>query len=100
MAEHLSERSPFACKLCSRRVVACTGLWSYAACMEDFQQRVVAEKAELDERLGKLQKFIASSPVFAGLPVVERDLLERQQTHMVAYSAVLGERIASFEVSA
>ena len=64
--------------------------------MEDFQQRVVDEKAELDERTDRLEKFIASSPVFAESPVGERHRLVRQHTHMAAYSDVLGERISSF----
>ena len=66
--------------------------------MRAHQQRVVDEKAELDERLRKLREFIHSSPIFGLLPGPERDRLHRQQTAMEAYSGILGERIEAFEL--
>ena len=60
--------------------------------LQPHQQRVVAEKAELDERLTKLRGFI-QSPLFAGLPKAERDLLMEQEEYMHAYSEVLDRRI-------
>lgn len=65
--------------------------------LQPHQQRVIDEKAELDERIGKLREFICSSPIFKQLPDPERGRLYRQQTAMEAYSGVLGERIAAFE---
>lgn len=59
------------------------------------QQRVLAERAELDERLTKLQAFF-SNPIFSGLPADEQDRLQKQAVAMQAYSEVLGERIAAF----
>lgn len=59
------------------------------------QQRVVDEKSELDEKLGKLTAFFPSA-IFAGLDGAERERLQRQAVHMAAYSDVLGERIAAF----
>jgi hypothetical protein len=64
--------------------------------MEAHQQRVMAEKAELDEKLTKLGEFIESSPIFAGLPDDERERLVRQKSCMGEYSEILGERIAAF----
>ena len=65
-----------------------------------FQQRVVYEKAELDEKITKLAAFIEtfSAPfsVFGALPEPERYRLYAQHRAMVAYSAILGERIAAF----
>ena len=64
--------------------------------MKDFQQRVVIEKTELDEKIGKLTKFLQSPSI--SVPDAERDRLFRQLGAMNAYSFVLGERIANFEV--
>lgn len=60
------------------------------------QQRVVAEKAELDDRLGKLQAFF-QGPIFPTLPEAERALLRCQALFMTGYSAVLGDRIQAFK---
>jgi hypothetical protein len=60
------------------------------------QQRVVQEKQELDEKLGKLNAFITSSPIFANLDMDEQSRLQRQAHHMEYYSSTLGERIAAF----
>lgn len=60
-----------------------------------YQGRVVAEKAELDERLAKLRAF-EQSPAFATVPAEEAARLGRQRFYMDAYSAVLGERIEAF----
>lgn len=62
-----------------------------------YQQRVVEEKRELDEKLEKLRDFIFHNAVFRTLPPRERQLLVRQQTAMATYSRVLRERIETFE---
>jgi hypothetical protein len=59
------------------------------------QQRVVEEKAALDEKLAKLLAFF-DTPTYNDLPHVDRLLLIAQHTHMLAYSATLGTRIARF----
>ena len=64
--------------------------------MQPHQQRVVDEKAELDEKLTKLDAF-GRTPLFASLPDDEQGRLNRQHSLMEQYSAVLGERIAAFE---
>jgi hypothetical protein len=61
------------------------------------QERVVAEKAELDEKLAKLTAFITTkNATFAALPQAEMERLIRQHGIMELYSRVLGERIAAF----
>jgi len=60
------------------------------------QQRVVDEKAELDDRLDKLCLF-SNGRTFAGLPIVEQERMNTQRHLMCALSAVLGARIAAFE---
>jgi hypothetical protein len=63
--------------------------------MQPHQERVVAEKAELDFRLSSLTAFIHAA-FFQSLPYDERARLTTQQQIMVQYSAVLGARIAAF----
>lgn len=63
------------------------------------QQRVVDERAELDERLQKLMTFTCT-PTFAALPGPERDRLAKQADTMAKYSEILGERIEAFAPAA
>ena len=63
--------------------------------MAPYQERVVAEKVDLDEKIDKLTAFI-DTPIFAGLDAAEQDRLLRQLHSMGDYTAVLGERIAAF----
>ena len=60
------------------------------------QQRVIDEKAELDDRLYKLNVFIRTDQCL-GLSFDERTLLARQALTMTQYSQILGERIESFK---
>lgn len=64
--------------------------------MQPHQQRVVDEKAQLDERLTKLYAFIANSPTFRELPPAEQHRLSQQSAYMQGYLNVLNERIAAF----
>ena len=64
--------------------------------MKDYQQRVVTEKRELDERREKLDVFIRTE-LFQTLPVAEQHLMIRQLSIMCQYSKVLGDRIALFD---
>jgi hypothetical protein len=63
--------------------------------MAPHQERVVTEKAELDDKRAKLDIFLGTK-FFAGLDIAERERLHRQADIMSAYSDVLGERIAAF----
>lgn len=66
--------------------------------LQPHQQRVVAEKVELDAKLAKLKTFIDTSSVHRTLPEEEKERLRRQYSYMAAYSQVLGERVAAFQV--
>lgn len=63
--------------------------------LEDWQQRVVDEKRDLDARLGRLQEFIGSE-LYLALLLEDQDLMREQLVHMRAFSNVLGARIARF----
>ena len=63
--------------------------------LEPHEQRVVAEKAELDERLGKLQAFLVTQRC-CELPFDDRCLLAQQALVMEQYSQILGKRIERF----
>lgn len=63
-----------------------------------WQQRVIAEKEDLDEKLGRLRMLINNDNLFSRVPPPERSRLLRQAFVMEEYSAVLGNRIkANFE---
>lgn len=65
--------------------------------MQPFQQRVIDEKKELDERLAKLSLFINKGDQYSKLPVRERTLLVRQESAMETYSRILQQRIENFK---
>lgn len=64
--------------------------------MQPHQQRVVDEKAQLDERKQKLGEFIEGNQLFHSLDQEEQSRLCRQFNIMGEYSSVLGERIEAF----
>lgn len=66
--------------------------------MHTHQERIVAEKAALDEKLEKLNIF-KQGQVFASLPDEERGRLITQSVYMAGYSRILGERIVAFTKS-
>lgn len=59
------------------------------------QQRVIDEKADLDEKLAKLAAFFGT-PTFARLDQAEQRRLYTQKDAMQDYSDVLAERIGAF----
>lgn len=63
--------------------------------LQPYQQRVVWEKEELDERRESLGRF-KNSVAFARLPWQEQERLNTQAHLMTALSAVLGARIEAF----
>lgn len=63
--------------------------------MEDYQERVAAEKADLDEKIVKLTAFIYSTK-FASVEAKEQCRMEEQLNVMQHYSQCLRERIAAF----
>jgi hypothetical protein len=62
----------------------------------EYQQRVIQEKAELDDRFEKLCLFIYGPGEFSRLPLAEKNRLQHQRKLMGDLSALLGERIANF----
>lgn len=65
--------------------------------LEPFQRRVVDERRELDKKQKALAKFIGSKTFDTLVSVDEQKRLIRQNSIMVQYSEVLGERIRNFE---
>ena len=63
--------------------------------MKKHQERVVAEKEELDGKIERLRAFIAGE-TFGGQSATERRRLRRQEAIMGLYSDVLDERIIAF----
>lgn len=63
-----------------------------------WQNRVLEEKTQLDDRLGKLAAFIGSA-TFKALPAEEQTRLCLQRNAMNAYSNILRERIQNFSPS-
>lgn len=63
--------------------------------MQDYQQRVIQEKQELDEKISKLKDFICGDK-YNTLPVSEQNRLTKQLEYMEGYSEILNERIKNF----
>jgi tetrahydromethanopterin S-methyltransferase subunit B len=63
--------------------------------MLPYQDRVIFEKEELDERLQKLEEFV-QSPLFSTLDPAEQERLMHQSHLMEGYLNVLIERIENF----
>ena len=64
--------------------------------MQEYQQRIVDEKAQLDGRLANLNQFMGTIP-FERLSRDEQCRMTTQMHLMCSYSAVLGARITAFE---
>lgn len=66
--------------------------------MQPHQERVVAEKKEVDDKLEKLLAFIdaGKGPIFLKLVTEERERLTTQGRIMKEYSDILADRIAAF----
>ena len=66
--------------------------------MKPFQERVITEKAELDDKISKLRKFVdTSNSVYCGLPVTLQNLLAEQLQVMIRYSNLLDFRIQEWQ---
>jgi hypothetical protein len=60
--------------------------------MNDFKQRLLDEKQQLDERIGKLEAFIESDE-YINVDGHQMSLLNIQLYSMLTYSQILLERI-------
>lgn len=65
--------------------------------MSNWKERVVTEKAELDEKIDKLDEFLKSGAWC--ICVDQKGLLESQLDVMKAYSHILAKRLAPAEGS-
>lgn len=63
--------------------------------MEPYQQRVVDERKELEDRIVKLEKFI-NDKRFNELSYAHQRLLSKQKLIMCDYSDILDARIQLF----
>ena len=63
------------------------------------QQRVVAERDELSDRLAKLMAFFGT-PMFASLDAAEQIRMRTQAHHMGGYLTMLCERVEAFKAPA
>lgn len=66
--------------------------------MQEYQQRVVDEKKDLDEKATKLSEFIGNNPIFDTLDSAEQERLREQCETMWQYSEILGARINAFKI--
>jgi hypothetical protein len=64
--------------------------------MSTFIDRLRTEKQELDEKLTKLEDFLATD-TFTGLANIDKLLLEKQFAIMTEYSRVLNSRLMRLE---
>ena len=64
--------------------------------MKPHEQRVVDEKSELDNKIGKLCDFIGWSKIYKSLPESEQSRLTVQLHYMQGYSDILYQRIKAF----
>lgn len=65
--------------------------------MQEYQQRVIIERRDLDEKFDKLRSFVYEGKVFLTLPRQEQIRLSAQLGAMAMYSNLLAERINAFE---
>jgi len=65
--------------------------------MEDYQLRVVSEKADLDLLIFHLENFIETNPEYKELEKSDQDLLQEQLEVMIKYSEILDVRITRFK---
>jgi len=64
--------------------------------MRDFEERIVSELDELDERMSALSAFMYGD-VYSTLPDLDQYMLTVQFQAMSVYAAVLADRIKRFK---
>ena len=67
--------------------------------MQPHEERVVKERDDLDEKIGKLCDFVGSSRIYKSLPEPEQSRLQVQLHYMQGYSHILHERVRNFPAS-
>lgn len=66
--------------------------------LQPYQERVIAERDELQERIGRLSEFL-DTEIFQDLPPGSQNLMMDQFSVMLRYRGILNQRIALFEES-
>ena len=68
--------------------------------LSEWQERVTKEKAQLDDRLERLKKFLSeySGKGKGRMELKDLSLLKMQEGVMERYSEILGQRIARFTI--
>lgn len=61
-----------------------------------YLQRVIDEKAALDDKAKKLSAFIGENPLFEQLGAAEQEHMKVLNDLMWQYSEILGQRLAAF----
>lgn len=64
--------------------------------MEDWQQRVVDDQRDLEDKIKKLEAFIDGDK-FGSVRSAVRVAMREQHRHMVGYNRALVDRISLFE---
>lgn len=64
--------------------------------LEPYQERVISEQRELNDKLVKLDRFIKAHTAFSTLDPIEQGRLRAQCCFMTGYNEVLLERIADY----
>lgn len=62
--------------------------------LQPYQERMIEELRELQDRLAKLSRFLRHEG--RNLELIDRDLLVAQQTHMAGYECILRGRVGRF----
>lgn len=62
-----------------------------------YQERVVQEREDLNNKIVKLKTFMEDSTLFSKVPTEERQRMGRQLVAMTQYRVVLDERIAAWQ---
>lgn len=60
--------------------------------MSDFMSRLISERDDLSEKIGKLSAFIGTEP-FSRLDATNKSLLMEQEIAMIKYLTILIQRI-------
>ncbi len=66
--------------------------------MEAFQERMINEFKELNDRVEKMWNFVHKDPKFEELDKTERKLLLRQLTGMSTYLDALEDRLEYYKI--
>jgi hypothetical protein len=65
--------------------------------MEDYQERVIAEQKDLEDKIVRLVAYMEDGETFNSLPDVEQSFLKVQLYAMRMYNFILEQRIYRFD---